>query len=449
MLFKFLKYLQPTSYFQLYRKDGSSVFPIVEYLPEEIIAQLDSDPSFKSEKAREYDISWQAINKGYIGNAETYSSFEKLPIIDEYHFLRKYFHSVWVFYVLILRLITFKNPFKELSAWKKSSGVKRSQYLKTPIQYFEWKGFTSSIIIKNLLVSVVIPTLNRYEYLKDVLEDLEKQDYKNFEVIIVDQSSPFQGDFYKNYKLNIQLVQQTERALWLARNHAIGISKGEYLLLFDDDSRVEADWISNHLKCLDFFKADISSGVSISTVGAEVPAHYSFYRVSSQLDTGNVLLKKEIFREIGLFDRQFEKQRMGDGEFGLRAYLNGYKNISNPYARRIHLKVGSGGLREMGSWDAFRPKKLFAPRPIPSVLYLYRKYFGRKRALLTILKTVPQSIIPYRYKKNKKMLVLGVLISIFLFPFVVLQVVVSWRLATRKLKEGAKIKKLSVVDSQF
>jgi glycosyltransferase involved in cell wall biosynthesis len=292
------------------------------------------------------------------------------------------------------------------------------------------------------MVSVVIPTLNRYEYLKDVLTDLEKQDYSNFEVIVVDQSTPFREGFYSNFKLDLTLVRQTERALWLARNHAIEISKGEYMLLFDDDSRVAPNWISNHLKCLDFFNAEISSGVSLSAVGAEVPKNYAYFRISDQIDTGNVLLKKQVFRDIGLFDRQFEKQRMGDGEFGLRAYLNGYKNISNPYADRIHLKVGSGGLREMGSWDAFRPKKLFAPRPIPSVLYLYRKYFGRKRALLAIYRSVPQSIIPYRYKKNKKMLVLGMLISLFLFPFVVLQVFISWRLASKKLREGALIGEL-------
>ena len=130
---------------------------------------------------------------------------------------------------------------------------------------------------------------------------------------------------------------------------------------------------------------------------------------------------------------------MGDGEFGLRAYLNNIKSISNPIASCVDIKAGTGGLRQMGSWDAFRPKKLFAPRPIPSVLYLYRKYFGRKRALLAIMRSVPQSIIPYRYKKNKKMLALGMLISIFLFPFVILQVVISWKLATKKLREGAMI----------
>src|SRR5690606_7855475 len=162
---------------------------------------------------------------------------------------------------------------------------------------------------------------------------------------------------------------------------------------------------THQLKTLDFFKADLSSGVSISTVGAEVPEHYSYFRWSDQLDTGNVLLKKEIFKKIGLFDRQFERQRMGDGEFGLRAYLNGYKNISNPKAKRIHLKVAQGGLRQMGSWDGFRPKKMFSPRPIPSVLYFYRKYFGNTAAKWALLRTVPLSIMPYQFKSNKPMMV--------------------------------------------
>ena len=444
MFFNLLKILQPTHYFQLYKKDGSSVFPIPDKLPKEILDRLEPDISFKCENAKEYDLSWQAVNKGYIGNAETYTSFHKLSIVDEYRFLRKYFHPVWVLYVLLLRILSFKNLFKEIYAYRKTKQVVRSSYLKSPIKHDGWTSFNANLITENPMISVVIPTLNRYEYLKDVLEDLEKQDYKNFEVIVVDQSAPYREDFYKDFKLDIQLFYQEERALWLARNNAIKSSKGEYILLFDDDSRVEPNWISNHLKCLDFFGADISSGVSLSVEGAEIPENYSFFCISSQLDTGNVLLKKEIFCAIGLFDRQFEKQRMGDGEFGLRAYLNGFKNISNPHASRVHLKVGSGGLREMGSWDAFRPKKLFAPRPIPSVLYFFRKYFGRKRAVLALFKSVPLSIIPYRYKKNKKMLILGALISVFLLPFILIQVIISWRLASKKLREGEMIERLDL-----
>src|SRR5690606_30843973 len=114
MLFSFLKYLQPTHYFKLYKKDGTSIFPEVETLPKEIVAQLKHEKKFISETASQYDLSWQAVNKGYIGNSELYTSFQKIPLIDEYRFIRKYFHPVWVFYVLMLRIFTFKNPVKEI-----------------------------------------------------------------------------------------------------------------------------------------------------------------------------------------------------------------------------------------------------------------------------------------------------------------------------------------------
>lgn len=442
MIFNFLKYLKPTSYFRLKRSDNTYVFPRAEELHKSILQNLDKDQNYQSSIAQLYDLSWQAIQKGYIGKAKTYIHFEKLPIEDEYRFIRKNFHKAWVLYVLLLRLVSFKNPFKEIRAYRKTKNAKRQNFAKNPITYPTYNAFDSSLLARQPLVSVVIPTLNRYTYLKDVLKDLEKQNYSNFEVIVVDQSEPFQKDFYKNFDLNLNLIYQEEKALWLARNTAIKKANGDYILLFDDDSRVEVDWIEQHLKCLDFFKADISSGVSISKAGDEVPENYAYFLISSQLDTGNVLLPKQIFKEIGLFDRQFEKMRMGDGEFGLRAYLANYRNISNPLAKRLHLKVGSGGLREMGAWDAFRSAKWFAPKPVPSVLYLYRKYFGKKAAKLALLKNIPPSMIPYRFKKNKKLLPVGLLLALFAFPLVAYQVSKSWKIAGKMLKEGAKIEKL-------
>jgi len=442
MLFHFLKYVQPTNYFALFNKEGTSVFPMVEELPKEIRAQLEEDASFKSEQSIEYDLSWQALQKGYIGDINTYEKHTVLPLQDEYLFIRKYFNPLWATYILLIRLLSFKNPFKEIQAWWTTRKTERSNFLESPIKYQKWGTFESSLLIEKPLVTIVIPTLNRYPYLKDVLEDLEKQDYPNFEVIVVDQSEPFQKEFYKEFKLNLHLIHQKEKALWLARNKAVQLSKGDLLLLFDDDSRVEKDWITNHLKCIDFFNAQVSSGISVSTVGAKVPENYSFFRVSDQIDTGNVLIKKEVFKVIGLFDRQFEKQRMGDGEFGLRSHLHGFLNISNPYAKRLHLKVGTGGLRQMGSWDGFRPKKWLSPRPIPSVLYLFRKYYGTKRSLLMLLKTIPPSIMPYRFKRNRIRMLIGAILSIFIFPVILVQVYISWCLASKKLEDGEIIEKL-------
>lgn len=442
MLFNFLKYLQPVHYFLLSRRDGGGVFPILKELPNTVLNQLEIDNDFTSEIAKFYDASWQAIQKGYIGRASTIKGVKSIPLKDQYRFTRKYFSKVWVFFVLIIRLLSLKNPYKELRAWFITRQVNRSNYLKKPIVYKDWDSFNSELVNNNPKVGVIIPTLNRYGYLKDVLTDLEQQDYKNFEVIVVDQSEPFDKSFYSDFKLNIDVFHQREKALWMARNSAIKIFKGEYLLFFDDDSRVDPNWISNHLKCLDFFKADASSGVSISEVGAKTPEYYSFFRVSDQLDTGNVLIKRNVFEDIGLFDRQFEKQRMGDGEFGLRMYLNGYLNVSNPYAKRLHLKVGTGGLRAMGSWDAFRTNSWFSARPIPSVLYFFRRYYANTQARWALLRTVPLSIMPYRFKKNKPMILLGVFISILVFPLVLFQVLKSWRLSGLKLKQGPLIDSL-------
>jgi len=445
MIFNFLKYIKPTWYFNLKPAQDFSYFPTEEFLMQEGVS-LQKDTHYKSIEAQGRDLAWRAFQAGFIApepqNGIDIWKKSKFPLADEYRFIRKNYHSAWSFYVLFFRILTLKNPFSEIAAFLKNRNVSRESFSKNGIQAIEYTTFDSKLLKSNPFVSVIIPTLNRYAYLKDVLIDLENQTYKNFEVIIVDQTDDFQKDFYKDWNLDLKFWFQEEKALWKARNEAIKSSNGEYILLYDDDSLVEKDWIEQHLKTLDFFNADLSSGVSISTIGGEVPAHYSYFRWSEQLDTGNVLLKKDIFKDIGLFDRQFERQRMGDGEFGLRAYLAGYKNISNPKAKRIHLKVSEGGLRQMGSWDAFRTKKLLDPKPIPSVLYLSRKYFGNKKALLMTIPSVLPSIIPYKWKSNKYLKLLSFLFLPVLLPLISFQVMKSWKLASKKLKQGSLIEKI-------
>lgn len=439
MIFNHLKYLKPIWYFNLKSNKDFCYFPADQQLKDNGF-YLEKDISYTSKIAQNYDLAWNAFQSGFISNDEKSGidiwKENTFPIQDEYRFLRKNFHSAWVLYVLLFRLITFHNPFKEIKGFLKTRKVKRVDYSINILNDVSYEVFESTLVASNPFISVVIPTLNRYEYLKDVLKDLENQTYKNFEVIIVDQTDDFRKEFYEGWHLDLKFWFQEEKALWKARNEAIQSAKGDYILLYDDDSLVENDWIYEHLKCLDFYKADLSSGVSISTIGAEVPKHYNYFRWSDQLDTGNVLLKRDIFNTIGFFDLHFEKQRMGDGEYGLRCYLNGYKNISNYKAKRIHLKVSQGGLRQMGSWDGWRPKKLFGPRPVPSVLYLSRNYFGDKLSVLYVLHSILPSLVPYKFKKSKFLKIVSFVMIPFLLPLVMFQVIKSWNLASMKLKDS-------------
>ncbi len=448
MIFNYLKYIKPIWYFNLKPSKDFCYFPTIHQL-EKANFPFIIDANYKSSIAQERDVAWTAFQQGFIKSdfQEGLNIWDevKIPVRDEYVFLRKNFHKAWVFYVFVLRIISLNNPILEVISFIKTRNILRFDFSKNHANHNDYETFESSLVKSNPLISVVIPTLNRYDYLKDVLKDLEKQSYTHFEVIIVDQTDDFQTEFYKGWKLNLHFWYQEEKALWKARNEAVQSSKGDYILLYDDDSLIEKDWIFQHLKALDYFNADLSSGVSISTVGAEVPKHYSYFRWSDQLDTGNVLLKKAIFEKIGLFDRQFEKQRMGDGEFGLRAYLAGYKNISNYKAKRIHLKVSQGGLRQMGSWDNWRTNSFFEPRPIPSVLYFSRKYFGAAWSKLFIIHSVLPSLVPYKFKKNKFLKMLSFVLIPFLFPLLCFQVRKSWNLASMKLAQGDRITKLVVV----
>lgn len=437
MPFQFLRYLQPTHYFRLLTKADFSAFPEVDALPQSVLDQLQVDTRYTSKYAQDYDLSWQAVQSGFIGDIAHYRGFETVSLRDNYHFIRKQFHPVWVFYVLVMRLVTFNNPIADIRAWFQTSDTTRTKAI-NPIQYPDWKPYHSKLLAEKPLVSVVIPTLNRYEYLKDVLQDFEKQDYQYFELIIVDQSEPFQPDFYKNFDVPIRLIRQEEKALWLARNTAIRAAKGTLIALSEDDVRIQPDWLSCHIKALDYFDAQVSAGVFYPE-GQYIPKERSFFAVATQFATGNAMLYKTVFEEVGLFDRQFEKQRMGDGEFGARIYLADIRSISNPYASCIDVKAGTGGLREMGSWDAFRPSTFFAPRPIPSVLYYFRTYYGNQAARWALLRTIPTSILPYQFKTNRLLLVVGVFLSLLLLPVILVQVFSSWRLASRKLAEGDRI----------
>ena len=132
-------------------------------------------------------------------------------VADEYRFIKKYFSTFWYVYIFIIRLLTFHNPFKEVYAFLKSLGVKRVVLSKSSYEYKDWDTFDSELLKSAPKVSIIIPTLNRYEYLKDVLEDLEKQEFKNFDVIIIDQSDPFEENFYDAFDLDIKLQFQESR----------------------------------------------------------------------------------------------------------------------------------------------------------------------------------------------------------------------------------------------
>jgi GT2 family glycosyltransferase len=441
-MFHFINYCSPNWYFNSIKLQSYNSYLLnYDELSPKDKSIVEFDNNYSSREISLLDASFQCLKKGLIIKDEIqqldYKSLEP-TIGDNYRFIKKYYGFPWSLFVFFIRLLSLKNPIVEIKGFLSNLFVKRVDLFNSFNQN-SLEDFESSLVKQMPKVSVIIPTLNRYQYLDRCIKDLEKQTYKNFELIVVDQSEPFNPKFYENRSIEIILIHQESKGLWKARNNAIRKSQGEYILLYDDDSIIEPNWIEMHMKCVDYYVVSISSGVSLATIGSKIPISYSFYRWADQIDTGNVLIKKEVFRKIGSFDEQFEGMRLGDGEFGYRAFLQSIPMISNPEAYRIHLKVETGGLRQMGSWDAFRPTKLFAPKPIPSVIYFYKRYLSPLNYRMTIFIGMILSNIKYSNKKHNGYLIFSTLKTLVLFPVMIFQLFKSNKIASKMIKFGPKI----------
>ncbi len=84
--------------------------------------------------------------------------------------------------------------------------------------------------------SVIIPTHNRGWLIKETIESVLNQRFKDFEVIVVDDGST--DDTFKilaEYTGRIKILSQSNSGGEQARNRGAEISNGEYLAFLDDD----------------------------------------------------------------------------------------------------------------------------------------------------------------------------------------------------------------------
>lgn len=94
------------------------------------------------------------------------------------------------------------------------------------------------------MISVVI-ACTRCEYLEQAIKSIEKQTYKNIEIIIVNDNPDNTGlcEFLKKIKCNNLKIITNEVNLGLSatRNKGVDIANGEYLYFLDDDDYLNND----------------------------------------------------------------------------------------------------------------------------------------------------------------------------------------------------------------
>lgn len=218
-------------------------------------------------------------------------------------------------------------------------------------------------------VSVIIPNYNGLAYLDGVLSSLKRQTADSYEVILVDNGSVDESCAYVTAAYPwVRLLRLPENfGFCRAVNEGIKASRAPYVLLLNNDTEVEPDFVeemaaalARHPKAFscqarmvqfhdrtrlddggNFYNAlgwafARGKGKDIHTCEKEEPIFAAC--------AGAAIYRRKILEKIGLFDEEHFAY-LEDMDIGYRARIYGYENWYAPKAVVYHVGSGTSGSR--------------------------------------------------------------------------------------------------------
>ena len=214
--------------------------------------------------------------------------------------------------------------------------------------------------------SVIIPTFNRSDMLRQAIEALCKQEDPGclYEIIPVDNGSrddtrEMVEALAKRSPVPIRYLFEPRSGSHFARNSGFKAAKGEILGLIDDDVIVDTNWVKNIVRAYD--NPDVScagSKLTIRWINGSPPGWIEPYKgVLGEIDygpklielhhpkminAGNFSIRKEVLLKVRGYNpcNAPADQLIGDGESGLcsKVYNSGGRIFWIPDAQGWHVQ---------------------------------------------------------------------------------------------------------------
>lgn len=155
----------------------------------------------------------------------------------------------------------------------------------------------------NDFVNVVVTSYNNEKYIKSCLDSIDNQNYKNINIIIIDDNSMDKSfDIIKNFKINAKhnveiLRNNRNRGVSYSRNLGIEKSSGKYITFVDSDDLISTNHIANLVNNL-----EIDDEIGMSVCGY------------SQGKSINHATEKKVKSKILASQKEVLKQLLGFGD---------------------------------------------------------------------------------------------------------------------------------------
>ncbi len=215
--------------------------------------------------------------------------------------------------------------------------------------------------------TVVIPNYNGISFLKDCMESLRNQEYKDFSILVVDNDSKddsvaFLKEEYPEAEI---MVLDKNYGFSRAVNEGIAHAKTPYVILLNNDTSSDRNYVGALVDCIEKDEKIFSVNPKMIQmyrpellddagdlycmlgwafqrgVGQKATGYNKKRRIFSSC-AGAAIYRKSVFDEIGVFD-EMHFAYLEDIDVGYRARIAGYKNIYCPDAVVYHVGSGTSG----------------------------------------------------------------------------------------------------------
>ena len=205
---------------------------------------------------------------------------------------------------------------------------------------------------KSPKVSVIIPTYNQAKFIDKAIESVLKQSYQDFEIIVInDGSTDNTEEIVKNYSdFRIRYIcQANNMGVSEARNTGIKVSRGDYIALLDSDDEFLPERLIKQVQILQNKSSEVgvvcSWSYNIDEKGNYISKRclprkdgyiYEDLLSTNPISVPTVLIRKECFEKVGIFDNLLDGQEDWDMWIRIAKYYKFFL-IKIPLAkRRIH-----------------------------------------------------------------------------------------------------------------
>ena len=226
----------------------------------------------------------------------------------------------------------------------------------------------------NPLISMIIPTRDKVEFLQACLSSIEsKSTYRRYEVVIVDNQSvkPETRHYLSTLAKDHQVLHYAQPFNYAAINNAAAAhALGSHLLFLNNDVQViEAEWLEALLEHAQRSEVGVvgakllfpdnriqHAGVIVGMRGiashafkhlpAESPGYCGLAQVirnTSAVTGACMMVRRTVFEELGGFDERLQFA-FNDIDFCLRARERGYLVVYTPYAVLSHYEGATRGI---------------------------------------------------------------------------------------------------------